>query len=1477
MNQCSLGCVDGTCLDDGTCQCKEDYFGPKCNFICPTNCKSTDFCSSNNDSIYGLCSSCIPGFYTDNCTLPCLSDCLDQQCNHDSGYCDSCASGFYLNDSKICLQCSPHCSPPLPCDNETGICLNGCMPGYTGDKCFDSCPDECDGNCTSKGICYNCKKGFYITNQTDSHCAECPSTCFKSQNDELVCYELNDVVHCHQCYQGYFGIICDKICDEGCEDQICNRGGVCEECSRGYYKNPESASGCSKCPENCATSNVPVCEISNGSISCAECNFQFWGSDCSQSCSNCPNGCNKAGTCNACDNNQYHHKEENKCLECPSTCQYRVDTNMCTYNGSQLRCFSCDNSHVYGDLCDQTCDEKCKNGCDRDSGKCKECKDDIYYGDACEFNCSSFCFNGTCSQNGTCKSCQLGQHGEQCDLTCPEFCSNTAGCEQFTGHCFECDGKHSGELCQDNCTEGCAQCNQDYTCIVCEDNFYKTSNDTKCTSCSQTCEKTNNGSSCEKTSGMCYKCIDNHAGKYCEIRCPDNCSGGCQVEGDKVKCNACIEGFYKDNCEEKCQEGCDKGCHQDSGLCKDCIVGYYSKDGDCLPCPSNCQSNDCSGSGTCFACKIGYFGERCDETCGINCLEGLGCNQTTGNCIKCGETYWGPNCEKCDENCVNHMCDDISGKCKECKNTSYGFWCDKNCSSNCLNSVCDQEGKCKSCIEGKYGYNCSMDCGENCESSCDQEFGKCKTCKFNYFGEECLPCPENCRKSNNSCDRFIGTCNLCEDGFWGEKCELNCSKSFCENSCDQSSGICDSCKLGYFKHQNKSCIKCSEHCLQNEETGICDEKTGKCYGCEKGFYGDNCEKSCDQSCKETCDQQSGNCTECNIGYYKDGIQKDCVKCSNCKGNMCNNITGECFGCQDERFYGPMCNISCSPFCKDQKCTQNGTCYSCIDNFYGDSCESQCDSTCINGCFRKGGNCYSCNHTTYGDRCQYSCEGCGDLGCNRQGYCNSMKCREGYYGLTCNQECECSSSTCGRNSGYCTDCKFGTFGKTNCEQDCYYLCQTQICCMLGSEDDMPYCSLISEEGKYVKVKIKEIEFKLGVDLNNSYSITLFTNSTKFNENTCGIIDSTFSNLSFDSGEKEIGKENITLQSMKVERTIYENIDVFFENFKCAINGSVYQNIQMRVATADVVDCQNKFDNFDKLDGFIGLGIFNQLTEDLLEKEYIKINFNSYYLLDKNLEITFGQIKQTNNRREKLDKYAICPLKTEVDSTSTGKNMTCDVSGIKFSNIDKEGFDLGPSNVQVYLNLERNSEIKLEKKYLTPFLKNYFKEHYENSYYTEYNNSTKTTIVKLNQSSSYINFPTIQIILTSSHTFTLNQTFLFRNQYRQFLIEFVDEKPEKNKNKSEATFILGKDFLTDKEFALNNEEGQLLIYCDERGYFTGDLVQDLNKTLDINISINDRAFALIITGLILAINIFAFLIYVILRKRKKSIYSYSEMNN
>ena len=528
--------------------------------------------------------------------------------------------------------------------------------------------------------------------------------------------ELNGDVQCDQCPRGYFGTICNESCHEGCQDQLCNKYRVCQGCSRGYYYDPQSLSTCSKCPENCDNSNSinPVCKLVNEQINCTQCKFQFFGDDCSDSCSNCPNGCNRKGACNSCDKNQYHDRDQNKCVECPSTCQFQLDESMCIYTESQpLKCTHCNASNVYGDLCDKECNEKCKNGCDRNTGKCNGCKDDKYFGDLCENKCSSNCSEEICSQDGQCKSCVLGSYGNQCDKECGEFCNEATGCEQFTGKCIGCDGYHSGDYCQQNCSGGCLKCKQDTTCEECMDDYYKLQNDHQCTVCPSTCIALNNNVRCEKNSGLCSKCSNGFGGDYCEITCPNNCNGGCKREEDEsIKCNGCKENWYKPDCSERCPEGCQNVCDQDTGKCTTCEIGYFEQNGSCVKCPSNCDTEICSNEGNCFECKIGYYGEKCDKECGKNCLSTLGCDQKTGNCTKCGETYWGPDCESCNENCIDLKCDENTGKCKECKNTSFGDFCTENCSSNCLDNICNQDGKCKSCITGKFGYNCSQDCKE---------------------------------------------------------------------------------------------------------------------------------------------------------------------------------------------------------------------------------------------------------------------------------------------------------------------------------------------------------------------------------------------------------------------------------------------------------------------------------------------------------------------------------------------------------------------------------------------------------------------------------------------------------------------------------------------------------------------------------------------------------------------------------------------
>ena len=120
-------------------------------------------------------------------------------------------------------------------------------------------------------------------------------------------------------------------------------------------------------------------------------------------------------------------------------------------------------------------------------------------------------------------------------------------------------------------------------------------------------------------------------------------------------------------------------------------------------------------------------------------------------------------------------------------------------------------------------------------------------------------------------------------------------------------------------------------------------------------------------------------------------------------------------------------------------------------------------------------------------------------------------------------------------------------------------------MLGSDDDMPFCSLISEEGKYVTVEIKEKKFLLEVDLGSSYAMTLFTTSTIFSES-CKNHNFMLTDFSFNSGETEIGKE-----TMSINRTIYDGINIYLHNFTCNDTDVVIKDLRVRVAIANVVNC------------------------------------------------------------------------------------------------------------------------------------------------------------------------------------------------------------------------------------------------------------------------------------------------------------------
>ena len=115
------------------------------------------------------------------------------------------------------------------CDISTGTCLSGCVPGWWGDTCTDSCNQHCTGQgCgRSDGICLDCVAGrwgpvcdkicYQHCNQTcDVSNGQCVSGCNPGHWDDLYCNKTCNE-HCIQT-----GQICDVsngTCLSGCKER----------------------------------------------------------------------------------------------------------------------------------------------------------------------------------------------------------------------------------------------------------------------------------------------------------------------------------------------------------------------------------------------------------------------------------------------------------------------------------------------------------------------------------------------------------------------------------------------------------------------------------------------------------------------------------------------------------------------------------------------------------------------------------------------------------------------------------------------------------------------------------------------------------------------------------------------------------------------------------------------------------------------------------------------------------------------------------------------------------------------------------------------------------------------------------------------------------------------------------------------------------------------------------------------------------
>ncbi|XP_055956473.1 multiple epidermal growth factor-like domains protein 10, partial [Patella vulgata] len=223
-SQCPGNCVGGCGKIDGRCNdCKPDTAGPYCNITCGTGCQpTTDLtecdrngkckdciigrygngcdlscstgCDGGCDRDTGRCTTCIVGRYGNGCDLKCSTGC-DGGCDRNDGKCTSCIKGKTgdrcdincNNNCTVCNQdnanscteckdgrwgsscnklCNINCKPVVgttvgKCDQITGNCINGCLPGKIGSNCITDCEagkygENCEskcGNCAQNTVC----------------------------------------------------------------------------------------------------------------------------------------------------------------------------------------------------------------------------------------------------------------------------------------------------------------------------------------------------------------------------------------------------------------------------------------------------------------------------------------------------------------------------------------------------------------------------------------------------------------------------------------------------------------------------------------------------------------------------------------------------------------------------------------------------------------------------------------------------------------------------------------------------------------------------------------------------------------------------------------------------------------------------------------------------------------------------------------------------------------------------------------------------------------------------------------------------------------------------------------------------------------------------------------------------------------------------------------------------------------------------
>ena len=1068
-------------------------------------------------------------------------------------------------------------------------------------------------------------------------------------------------------------------------------------------------------------------------------------------------------------------------------------------------------------------------------------------------------------------------YGENCTIPCPSNCLNQE-CFKKNGTCFSCeDGKYYGDNCESECNENrpyCESCNKnDGECNKCINNAYWDKD------CKTPCLFCNGG--CNITNGICTNsesCIDNqHYGDNCESECSENrpfCESCNKNDG---KCNKCINDTYWDkDCKTPCLF-CNGGCNITNGICintEKCKDDEHYGEQCEIRCDENrtncekCYKND----GICSKCSNDSFWDKdCSTSC-FNCIDG--CNITDGTCLnteKCkDDEYYGEQCEiRCDENRTNcEKCNKNDGICKKCINNTY--W-DKDCKTPCLNcyngcnnenGICLDKDKCKD--EKHYGEKCEDICDKNrpnCEK-CNKKDGKCTKCiNDTYWNDNCSEstnCPSECQVD--------GTCfnqeeNCIDPSFYGEKCNTPCSNinKNC-STCNRNNGTCISCldNKSYGKICNYTCENCKEgKCYTN---GICLNQDE----CETDFYyGEKCQEKCDFCSEDGCFINKKCKNGCSSKFYN---PPDCeLKCAdNCFNETCDD-NGICLGCEDKHYHGNFCNESIGgEIINCENVTQNGSyCYACkYGTHYGDTCQKECSKGCKDTyketgekiCRKDGGYCVGCESDYFGSRCDEICYGCQG-GCDDQGYCNEFKCKEGMYGLKCNESCKCEINSknmeCGKFSGECSNCTFGYFGE-NCKKQCNYKCKNNLCCIF-KDKKLKQNNSIKTDYKSLNISFNGQKYTVEIDYNYGYPLSLFS-SVKYCQTNIKLNEFNMDSL----GEKIVHNINFTNYQMTAN---------LYKNAKFTIYGEKDKEIELKnidIAIAENVVCRNSSNIIENSEGVIGLGFFNTISNSLFSNNSIEQNILSYSVNYKKntVELIFGSM--SNKQYDYIEKLTSCDVLFKNDTEIQGKTMTCKLDGIKSS---KHSSGLRLNDATITFSIGENSSFLLNND------KNYIK-YIKDVYFIENVKEEKDSITN----HIFFRYPKKKINKLPNFGFVFNK-FYYSYEPNLFFSKDVDEEGKKRfliefSDNSDSEFILGREFLKDITFTINNEEAEIYFYAKNAQY--SDNLKVNPSSSNFRIQLEARETAAIFLSVIVFINIVIFVIYYFIKKKKMNSSDYIKID-